>query len=289
MRIVWKLCCCSLLLSGTVAGQDVRGTVDLHIHADPDSLPRSIDAIEAARMAASHRMRAIVLKSHYEPTASLAWLVQKVVPGIGVYGGIDLNRSVGGINPEAVERMTRMKGGLGRIVWMPTFDAENQVRYSKEDRPFVAVSRNGALLPEVLSVLDLIAKHQLTLATGHSTPAEVLMLIREGRRRGVERILVTHGMSAPVLMNVSQMQEAAGLGAFIEFVYGDQLPVNEIRATGPARIVLSSDLGQVGRPLPPQGLASMLKTLKQAGFSDSELHAMTRDNPARVLGLPAAR
>jgi hypothetical protein len=130
MRIAWKLCCCSVLLSGAALGQDLRSTVDLHIHADPDSLPRSIDAVEAARMAAFHGMRAIVLKSHYEPTASLAWLVQKVVPGIAVYGGIDLNRSVGGINPEAVERMTRMKGGLGRIVWMPIFDAENQVRYS---------------------------------------------------------------------------------------------------------------------------------------------------------------
>ena len=41
-------------------------------------------------------MRGMVLKSHYEPTASMAYLVSKVVPGIAVFGGIDLNRSVGG-------------------------------------------------------------------------------------------------------------------------------------------------------------------------------------------------
>lgn len=286
MRIASKLCCFSLWMASLACGQDLRAVIDLHVHADPDSVPRSIDALEAAKLADTFHMRALVLKSHYEPTASLAWIVQKLVPGINVYGGIDLNRSVGGVNPAAVERMTRMKGGLGRIVWMPTFDAENQVRYSKEDRPFVPVSRNGKLLPEVLAVLDLIATHKLTLATGHSSPAEGLMLIRAARQRGIDRILVTHGMSAPVEMTVAQMQEAARLGAFVEFVYADQMPVKEIRAVGPANIVLSSDLGQVGRPLPPHGLQKMLLALKASGFSDTELHEMTRDNPARVLGLP---
>ena len=75
-----------------------------------------------------------------------------MVPGIEVFGGIDLNRSVGGINPAAIERMVLMKGGWGRVMWMPTFDAENQVRYSKENRPFVSVAKNGALLPEVKEV-----------------------------------------------------------------------------------------------------------------------------------------
>jgi hypothetical protein len=128
MRIASKLCFCSAILFSPAAGQDLRAVIDLHIHAHPDSMPRSIDAVELARIADSLGIQAIVLKSHYEPTASLAWVVQKIVPGISVFGGIALNRTVGGINPEAVERMTRMKGGLGRMVWMPTFDAENQVR-----------------------------------------------------------------------------------------------------------------------------------------------------------------
>ena len=103
---------------------------------------------------------------------------------------------------------------------MPTFDAENQVRFSKEQRPFVAVSRNGELLPEVRQVIALIAKHGLALATGHSSPSEGLLLLREGQRQGVQRMVVTHAMLAPVQMDVPQMQEAAKLGAFIEFVGG---------------------------------------------------------------------
>src|SRR5262249_27084498 len=162
-------------------------------------------------------MRALVLKSHWEPTASLAYLVRKAVPGIEIFGGIDLNRSVGGINPTAVERMASVKGGWGRVVWMPTFDAENQVRYSKENRPFVAVSKGGELLPEVKEVIAAAAKRGLTLETGHSSPAECLAIVREARRQGVERIVVTHAMLAPVGMSIPQMQEAAKDGAYIEF------------------------------------------------------------------------
>src|ERR1700726_4852234 len=98
------------------------GAIDIHVHAAPDSTPRSIDAIDVARLAKSRGMRGLVLKNHYEPTASLAYIVRKEVPGIEVFGGISLDLTVGGVNPAAVEWMTMVKGGYGRVVWMPTFD-----------------------------------------------------------------------------------------------------------------------------------------------------------------------
>src|SRR2546427_8885073 len=189
---------------GQMSAQTLDGVVDIHAHCDPDSMPRSIDAIDLAKLARDRGIRALVLKNHYEPTESLAFLVRRVVPGIELFGGIALNRTVGGVNPAAVERMTMVKGGWGRVVWMPTFDAENQVRFSKENRPFVSVSKNGQLLPEVKQVLALIAKHKLTLATGHSSPEEDVMLIRAAKEAGVSRIVVTHAMLAPVKMNVDQ-------------------------------------------------------------------------------------
>ena len=103
--------------------------------------PRSIHAIDVAKLAQTRGMRAIVLKNHWESTAGMAYLVRQVVPGIEVFGGIALNRTVGGINAAAVDHMARVTGSFGRIVWMPTFDAENQVRVSKESRPFVRSRR----------------------------------------------------------------------------------------------------------------------------------------------------
>jgi hypothetical protein len=278
------------------AARVLAGAIDIHVHHLPDDRPRSIDAIDVAKLAGARGMRAIVLKNHYESTAGLAYLVRKLVPGVEVFGGIDLNLTVGGINPAAVEHMTRVTGGWGRVVWMPTFDAENQVRYSKESRPFVSVSGNGDLLPGVKEVIALVARHGLVLATGHSAPAEGLMLLREGRRQGVQRMVVTHAMNAPVLMDVPQMQEAAKLGAFIEFVGGSLAAADAgaridrfadaIRRIGPEFCILSSDLGQMGNALPPDGFGAFLLALRARGFTEQEVDQMSQRNPARLLGLP---
>src|ERR1051325_9476142 len=145
------------------AARLLRGTIDIHVHSDPDNVPRSIDGLDAAKMARASGMRGLVLKNHYDPTAGLAYLARKEAPGLEVFGGIDLNLTVGGMNATAVEHMTQVAGGWGKLVWMSTFDAENQVRYSKERRPFVSVARNGALLAETKAVIAAIARHDLEI------------------------------------------------------------------------------------------------------------------------------
>jgi hypothetical protein len=278
------------------SGRALAGAIDIHVHSEPDSRPRSIDAIDVAMLARLRGMRGIVLKNHYESTAGLAFIVRKEVPGVEVFGGVDLNLSVGGINPAAIEYMTQVTGGWGRIVWMPTFDSEHQVRYNKENRPFVRVSRNGELLPEVRQVVSLIAKHNLVLATGHLAPSESLTLLAEARRQGVQRMVVTHAMNAPVLMDIPQMQEAAKLGAFIEFVGGSLATADAaarmdrfaeaIRKIGPQFCILSSDLGQRGNALPPDGFGEFLLAMRARGFTEQEVDRMSKQNPARLLGLP---
>jgi hypothetical protein len=293
-----------LLLTGVVASQTstadesarlLAGSIDIHVHSDPDDRPRSIDAIDVAKLARTRGMRAIVLKNHYDPTGPLAYIVRKEVPGIEVFGGVDLNLPVGGMNPVAVEHMTQVSGGWGRFVWMSTFDAENQVKYSNENRPFVSVARNGQLLPEVKQIISIIARNGLVLATGHVSPEEGLLLLREGQAQGVQRMVVTHALMAPVLMSVPQMQEAAKLGGFIEFVGGsvtgaaasarlDQF-AEAIRKIGPASCILSSDLGQRGNALPPDGFGAFLVAMRARGFSEAEISQMAKQNPARLLGL----
>jgi len=278
------------------AQRPLDGVIDIHVHSAPDSVERSIDSIDVAKLARDRGMRAIVLKSHYEPTATMAYIVRKEVPGIEVFGGIDLNLTVGGMNAAAVEHMTQVAGGFGRFVWMSTFDAENQVRYSKENRPVVRVSKDGRLLPDVKDVIGVIAKHNLVLATGHVSPEEGLLLVREGKRQGVRHMVVTHAMQAPVLMNVAQMQEAAKEGAFVEFVGGSlagrggQARVSSyadaIGAVGAEFCILASDLGQKGNALPPDGLADFIAALRARGMTSAQIDLITRRNPARLLDLP---
>jgi hypothetical protein len=290
------------LAGGGQQGQDartaaLRGAIDIHVHTEPDSRPRSVDGIEAARQAKASGMRAVVLKNHYEYTSGLAYIVGKQVPGIEVFGGVDLNLTVGGINPAAVEYMAATTGARGRLVWMSTFDAENQVRFSKENRPFVSVSKDGQLLQATKDVIASIAKHGLVLATGHVSAEEGLMLVREAKRQGVQHIVITHAMNDPIRMTVPQMQEAARLGALIEFVGGNigdadgkarmDRFAEAIKKVGPEFCILSSDLGQKGNPLPTDGFAAFIGAMKAHGFGDQDIDRMARRNPAQLLGLPA--
>ena len=286
--------------TGGVAPASVEGVVDLHVHSAPDSGPRSIGSLQLARIARDAGMRALLLKNHYAPTAGLAFLVERAVPGIRVFGGIALNSSTG-INAVAVEHMARTTGGHGRVVWMPTFDSEHYHRVLSPNPNYVPISSEGSLLPAVLEVLDVMAEHNLMLATGHSSPEESLMLIQEAKRRGIDRIVVTHPLPPPVGMPVSMQLEAARLGAMLEYPVGTALESNPqwegtddeklriyveaIREVGPENVVISSDLGQSMNPIHTDGLAVFIARLMKAGFSQGDVDQMARANPAWLLGL----
>jgi hypothetical protein len=283
---------CALVPVAVGRAQTLDGAIDMHAHAAPDGTPRKVDALELARMAKAAGMRAIVIKNHYEPTASLAFVVRKVVPGIEVFGGISLDLTVGGVNPAAVEWMTKVEGGYGKVVWLPTFDSEAQVKLSGDNRPFAPVVRDGKILPEVLAVIDIAAKHDLVLETGHSAPHESLLIIPEAKRRGVKHVVVTHAMASPGgSMTLAEMREAAKQGALLELVYSPQTDeqltkeAEAIKAIGAASFVLSSDLGQPPNPLHTDGLLALYKGLMAHGVAAADIAVMARKNPARLLGL----
>ena len=286
----------------------LAGVIDIHAHVAPETAllnyKRAFDAIEAAQIAHIYGMRGIVLKEHNTETASWAYLVSQVVPGVEVYGGIVLNKAVGGINPVAVESMALTRGGLGRVVYMPTMDAA--VRNPPGSPRAVPVSRNGQLLPEVLEVLKVVAKYDLGLSTGHVSAEEALMVVRAAKDAGIKKIYVQHPNHGGIVMSMAQMKEAVRMGALIEIVlsgegftgggpkvinaenpvmdYGPQ-KLADIRELGPANIVISTDLGQPGRVNYAQAFQAAMSVLAKSGFSQAEIDMMTKQNPARFLGL----
>ena len=287
-----------MLVSAGMSFAQLQGIVDTHTHGDPDSSARSIDVLDLARIAKAAGMRAIVLKNHYAPTVQAAYLVSQIVPGIQIFGAIALDRAVGGVNPEAVRQAAAFKGKKLRVVWMPTFDSENDVTFSKQNRPFASVQRDGKLLPETMEVLKIIARENIVLATGHSSAAEDLLLVREAKKLGINHIIVTHPLAKAQHMTIPEMQEAAKMGAYIELCGASLLPtqdpngkipvevyVNVIRSVGADHVILSSDLGQAINPVHTDGWKLFLDILRKKGISDKELDTMDKTNPAALLGL----
>jgi hypothetical protein len=182
---------------------------------------------------------------------------------------------------------------------MPTHDSEHEVAYNKDERRSVAVSRDGKLLPDVLEVLDLIAEHELTLATGHVTPEETIMILEDARKRGITRSIVTHPLLDPqfTFMTVPQLKEATDLGAVIEITAGSlyregpgrQRVLEALRALGPENFFVGSDSGLVGTPNHTDALVLAARVLRENGFDERALDVMFKHNPARLLGLEELR
>lgn len=282
------------------------GVVDLHVHADPDVDARSVDDNQAVGKFAEVGARAVLLKNHYVPTSDRAYLTRTIIPGIEVFGGITLNKQVGGLNPAAITSMARMKGRYGKVVWFPTRDSENNLaRFPRNDAPVRVVDESGEPLPETRECLKVIAGENLALFTGHLSPGEALTLFREARALGVTKMMATHAMSDPNRFTIEQMQEAAGLGAMIEHCYLGALAgpsalspgqrdfanvsilafVEAIQAVGAESCVLSTDLGQAENPIHPMGFKVFVMELMRAGLSRDEIDLMARRNPGRMVDL----
>jgi hypothetical protein len=283
-----------------------QGTIDFHVHSEPDVFGRSMDDIDVAVLAKRKGMRGLVLKNHVTMTADRAVLVMKVVPGIEVFGGIVLNNSVGGINPAAVEWMQRMSGGRGKVVWLPTFDSDKHVKTLVDPKGSgIVVAPGGVVTPQVEEVLKIVARENLVLATGHIHAAEVMAVVKRARELGVKNILITHALTNIPGLTMDQARDVARMGAYIEYCYmqsmtgpdaqhawmkhWDRVTLKDVakvvREIGPQHVVLSTDLGQHAMMTVPDGMEDMIAGLLKEGLPQADIDLMVKKNPARLLGL----
>lgn len=282
----------------------VEGMVDLHVHCAPDIFGRALDDMDTARLARDRGMEAFVIKGHTLVTADRAWLLGRHVSGVKAYGGVALNGAVGGVNPEAVEWMVRIQGGLGRLVWFPTFDADHHVRHFRNGPAGIQVlDAAGAVLPSVRAVLATCARHRLVVATGHLSAREALAVARAAREEGCDRISITHALLEVPGLSLDDMREAASLGAKLEIAAvgllmgpDAHLPwmrewrrvtareaAAAIRAVGASSFHLSTDLGQAGNPNPADGYALLVEGLLSEGVSREDIRLMGREVPGALL------
>jgi hypothetical protein len=292
------------------AWESLQGAYDLQVHVAPDVIERRIDDVGLAQEFLARGLKGFVLKSHYFPTAERAQVVCRAVPGIQAFGALTLNHSIGGLNPVAIELAGR---SAAKIVWMPTVDAANEtagrVGGPNTKLPFWAqIQRELAatgIAPPPLTVLDddgsinqatrrcleLIASHDMVLATGHLGRHEIFPLVRTAREMRVRKILVTHAEFPSQNLSAEEQLELADLGAFIEHCFTTmhtgkapwEVVLDSIRRVGPERCVLSTDLGQTINPPVSDGFAMFAQTLLDAGFSVEEIRRMCVTNPGALI------
>ncbi len=298
---------------------DVAGAVDLHVHCGPEGIPRRFDALSLARHVEQSGLGGAVLKSHMAATGSWAQMAHDAT-GVRLHGSVVLNHYVGGINPAAV------RGALGpsahgepylKVVWLPTVHAAAHLtarhhegeRYdippewcggtvSSLARPLDEIDPINVLAahlrPPLDEVLRIAADHDLVLATGHAGRDEVFYVMERADALGVRKVIVTHPCYDPPAIGVRELVELAAAGAYIElsFILVDMGLVSFaetatiFRRVGAGRTVLSTDVGQVDRVAPAEGLAKLGAGLLAEGIPREDLDAAMRGNPRFLVASP---
>ncbi|MCL6472953.1 MAG: cytosolic protein [Firmicutes bacterium] len=289
----------------------LAGAYDTHLHIEPDLIARRTDDLSLAREFVALGWKGFVLKSHYFPTVERAKVVSAAVPGVHVIGAVALNHTCGGFNPVVVD----VAGRAGaRVVWLPTVDAANespdrQAQRGERHQPFwakiqseirgkgfappplSALDETGQLRSEVRTCLEIVAEYDMVLATGHLARHEIYAVVAAAREAGVRRVVVTHALFPSEGLSVDDQVRLAEMGAYIEHCYTTfytgkcswETLFAAVRAVGPDRTLLSSDLGQKTNPPVVEGLADFASRLIEAGFPREGVRRMMVDNPAQLV------
>jgi hypothetical protein len=287
------------------------GAIDPHVHSGPSIAARALDHLELVKQASAAGFAAVVTKDHDYSGVMTAAFITKHFPELKtkIYSSIVLNNVVGGFNPYAVEHTAAMGG---KIVWMPTLAAENHLRWEKTSnwvhpastnkmRPAVGIpvlDGNKAVRDDVKEVLDIIAKNDMVLASGHLHVSETWLVFEEAKRRGVNRIVLTHPEDI-VDASMNDVKGLATMGAFVEhslcmFIEGSKFKTRtaddlrkHIEAAGVEQTILCSDLGQTGTISPLEGFRRGIKLCIDLGYDDEQIRKMVSLNTARMLGIEA--
>jgi hypothetical protein len=291
----------------------VRGAFDPYVHVAPDFAPRRITDLALAERCRELGLAGFGLMSHYAPTHERAAVVNAAVGATVAVGSIVLNHAVGGLNATAVEVAARQGA---RIVWLPTVSARGEfakaegadpdgnvpvwVRFELELRGAGAAPRavpvlgdDGAPLPELLEVLQVVARHGLVLNTGHLSREEVFAVVDAARAAGVEHVVITAPEFPSHRLTPAEQEALAARGALFQRAFTTPFTGKcswddvfaGTRAVGAERTVWASDLGQVFNPPAEDGLALMADQFLQAGFSEEEVRVMAVDNTRRLAGV----
>jgi len=285
---------------------DMTDVIDLHVHTAPDLFPRLDDDAGTARACAAAGLAGIAVKCHFESTAVRAHLVNQMVPGFSMFGGITLNYPVGGINPMAVQACLAVGG---KVVWMPSGHSKYHAgitgvlggwgnSFMKLANPpgaegITVLDDDGRLTAEARDVVRLVAEHDALLATSHLSPAEILEVLDDAAAVGA-RVLVNHVMYMPQC-DLDFIEEVVRRGAAVEVCsvlvsgFWDRLRLDDVVAiidrVGVDNLVLASDGGGIQTPVSHESLRVLLDNLHQHGVPEKDLRRSVTEVPRRMLGL----
>ena len=287
----------------------LEGAGDVHVHVSPSLVPnRKCDVWGLIESAERRRMAFAVVKWHHGDSFSMAQSVNAHDRGpFDLYGGLVLNRPVGGLNPFAVDAALTLGA---KIVWLPTLDAAGhgaavgqlggfpfqQVRRRRFPTTGLSILEDdGDLLPEVKEILDLMNGSGTVLASGHITTPEIVVLQEYILRESLEiNLLVNHIDFSVPNMSAQEVAELSAPNVWFEIAYftvselghSSVGTIKEVVERNPhAQFVLASDSGQEKNPISPDAMLELIDLLLASGVESARVERMLHQDTYSLLGL----
>lgn len=284
----------------------LAGAIELHVHSAPSLFPRKQTDWELIEDVKKAGMAGVVLKAHESQTVDRATLIREKEQGLHVYGGLVCNHFTGGLSPATVDTAIRLGA---KIIWMPTFSAQEHQRYFGKKKTRFFNSKKGLahsygleiwdqdkkILPEVHEILTLIAEANVVLATGHLAAEEVKVLVDAALEHKVEKILIQHTDLGIARVPHQLEKELVKKGCILEKCYlacsedFNDITLDEmaesIKILGAESCVMVTDYGQRHNLPPIEALSQFIYDMKLRGISDREITRMVVDNPKHLLGI----
>ena len=265
----------------------LAGSYDLHVHAGPDTKERRMDVLETARSAYEAEMGGIVLKSTEYPTGPISYVLNKMYPGLEVFGSISLDKSIGGINPDAVEVATQLGA---KVVWMQNCNEAKHKEKVNRQSPSLIFDESGRLTNEVTEILEIISDKNLLLGSGQLPTEETILLFEKAKEIGVRRMVASYPC---IKSSIDELNKIISLGAYLEYPFLACMPSigtttpekmkEEIKTFGAGHCIITTDFGQSINPPPAEGLRMAIGHLLVAGLGIDEIEALVKTNPIGLV------
>jgi hypothetical protein len=301
----------------------LAGVVDIHAHAHPGQQDAFATATFASR---SEMRGILFKTIVGKPDAVGAvrdvqerlnrWAETEGVTPIVCWSGHILGARGAGVTVAETKRA--LDSGITAI-WLPVFNHANTLNTvggkpmwwdasadpdlhtapltweESRERGHFLLAENGKLLDEVRDIVRFCADRDAPLFFGHATHAELFALAEEAGRLGFKRAVIDHPFSPFIDLSIEEMRQVAACGVTLNFTYDELSPLlgidpakmcAAIKAVGAQHCTLSSDVGEPLFPNTVEAMRQICAYMEAFGLTPDELWLVSRDNPARLMGLP---
>ena len=291
----------------------VKGSIDIHCHGGAEPIARRALETEIGVEYTKIGMKAVVIKTHYFPSAMSTmvaqhsvdqWAKEQGMEPTKMLGGIVLSKTLGGFNAEAVRWASKFP--TCSHVWMPSLDSIDQdIIVFGEDRGGLSpLDEKGNIRSDVKEIFKIVADRNLVLATGHYTHKYRKKIIEEAIACGVKKIEVQHcnlGGGHPASATIDMMKEYVKMGKKADVrlklgmialvitsgidppVEGNEYLFKAVKEVGPEHFVLGTDYGQIHNHPHSVGILGFARHAIANGLTEEEISKVMKDNATELL------